>query len=854
MKQNATNLNEIYSRAITGGDELKRQLVPQIIYSIHHAQYIDMIVSFLMESGVRNIIEDLRIALANNAKIRILTGSYLKITQPGALWLLRHEFASEIANNQLELHFYNEKHRSFHAKAYIFRYADNSDEIFIGSSNLSQSALTDGIEWNYRFSNNLDEISIKDFKNSFNELYEKHSVAITEELLIKYSNEWKCPSIIKDFNLLDENNKISQIIAPRGIQLQALCALENSRLEGSKKALIVAATGIGKTYLAAFDSLKFKRILFIAHREEILKQAANSFMLIHGCNHNKIGFFNSNCKNTDQDYIFASVQTIARENYLNDKFFSKDYFDYIVIDEFHHAAACSYQRIIKYFNPQFLLGLTATPERLDGKSIYALTDHNVPFKIDLFTAINQGLLVPFHYYAIYDYTVDYNIIDIKNGKYVERELEKNLNIIERHELVFKYYAKYQSSKALAFCVNQKHAIESAQYFKSKNVDVAIVISNTQHTDNELNNLIMNRDEAISRLRDKTDPLSIIFCVDMFNEGVDIPEIDMVLLLRPTESPTIFFQQLGRGLRLAPNSINKNYLNVLDFIGNYKHAGRVFTYLGIQSDHPKNAGGIGSQHEKGKKTEFPDNCIVDADIKVIDIINEQRNKAKYSVNALREEYMRIKEQNNNIPPSRYEYATDLDDDLFTHFSAINKSWPLARYLEYRSQIIVDLNDEEIKLINSPAYELIKQIEKEHFTRSYKLPVLKSFIEYDYNEKPIAIKSQVSLSSILKTFRDFYANSFYQQDLGDKNIIHKCKNYNETNESTFRTLVINKPIHYLCTQTSDGVSIFYYNKNTEILSIDKSLHPYLASITLAREYDDLCTTKIYTYFRNKYQNVQ
>src|SRR5574344_1384170 len=304
MKQNATNLNEIYSRAITGGDELKRQLVPQIIYSIHHAQYIDMIVSFLMESGVRNIIEDLRIALANNAKIRILTGSYLKITQPGALWLLRHEFASEIANNQLELHFYNEKHRSFHAKAYIFRYADNSDEIFIGSSNLSQSALTDGIEWNYRFSNNLDEISIKDFKNSFNEL--------------------KCPSIIKDFNLLDENNKISQIIAPRGIQLQALCALENSRLEGSKKSLIVAATGIGKTYLAAFDSLKFKRILFIAHREEILKQAANSFMLIHGCNHNKIGFFNSNCKNPEQEYIFARVKTIARENYLNDKFCSKD--------------------------------------------------------------------------------------------------------------------------------------------------------------------------------------------------------------------------------------------------------------------------------------------------------------------------------------------------------------------------------------------------------------------------------------------------------------------------------------------------------------------------------------------------
>src|SRR5574344_1915990 len=174
MKPNATNLNEIYSRAITGGDELKRQLVPQIIYSIHHAQYIDMIVSFLMESGVRNIIEDLRIALANN-----------------------------------------EKNRSFHAKAYIFRYADNSDEIFIGSSNLSQSALTDGIEWNYRFSNNLDEISIKDFKNSFNEL--------------------KFHYIIKDFNLLDENNKISQIIAPLGIQLHALCALENSRLEGSKK-------------------------------------------------------------------------------------------------------------------------------------------------------------------------------------------------------------------------------------------------------------------------------------------------------------------------------------------------------------------------------------------------------------------------------------------------------------------------------------------------------------------------------------------------------------------------------------------------------------------------------------------
>lgn len=340
----------------------------------------------------------------------------------------------------------------------------------------------------------------------------------------------------------------------------------------------------------------------MAHREEILKQAARSFKNVR--HSEDYGFFYGKQKDTDKSVIFASVATLGRSEYLAEAFFAPDYFDYIVIDEFHHAVNDQYQRIVNYFKPQFMLGLTATPERMDGKNIYEICDYNVPYEISLKEAINKGILVPFHYYGIYDET-DYSSLHLVKGRYDEKELnETYIGNVRRYDLIYKYYMKYRPKRALGFCCSRQHAEEMAKEFCKRGIETAAVYSNADGKFSE------DRDKAIENL--KKQQIKVIFSVDMFNEGVDIATLDMVMFLRPTESPVVFLQQLGRGLR---TSKGKEYLNVLDFIGNYEKAGRAPLLL---------AGG----KRFGERTaydfneiEYPDDCIVDFDMRLIDLFKE-----------------------------------------------------------------------------------------------------------------------------------------------------------------------------------------------------------------------------------------
>lgn len=323
----ATNLNSIntpdLSPLVTTGDRDKRMhLYYQLIHSMKNAKRIDIIVSFLMESGVKMLLKDLERAMDQGTEVRILTGNYLGITQPSALYLIKQKLGDRV-----DLRFYNEKERSFHPKSYIFHYADYSD-IYIGSSNISRSALTSGIEWNYRFSSRTDKQNYEKFYNTFEDLFNHHSIVIDDEELRKYSKSWHRPAAIKDLDRYDESEedadtKVHVLYEPRGAQIEALCALENSRAEGAVKGLVQAATGVGKTYLAAFDSRNYKRVLFVAHREEILKQAAQSFRNVR--NSDDYGFFNSSDKCTDKSVIFASVATLGNARYLNDKYFEPEY-------------------------------------------------------------------------------------------------------------------------------------------------------------------------------------------------------------------------------------------------------------------------------------------------------------------------------------------------------------------------------------------------------------------------------------------------------------------------------------------------------------------------------------------------
>ena len=316
---------------MTGDRNKKRFLYYQLKMSMLKADKIDIIVSFLMESGVRMILKDLKEALNRGVQIRILTGNYLGITQPSALCLIKKELG-----NSVDLRFYNDKERSFHPKSYIFRYK-NMGEIYIGSSNISRSALTSGIEWNYRFNSLNDRKNFNLFYDTFVDLFENHSIVIDDAELKRYSKSWHKPAVSKDLAKYDNpaddaDTRAEVLFQPRGAQIEALYALEDSRSEGATKGLVQAATGVGKTYLAAFDSAKYKRVLFVAHREEILKQAAVSFKNVR--HSDDYGFFNGKQKDTDKAVIFASVATLGRKEYLTEDYFAPDFFDYLVIDEY----------------------------------------------------------------------------------------------------------------------------------------------------------------------------------------------------------------------------------------------------------------------------------------------------------------------------------------------------------------------------------------------------------------------------------------------------------------------------------------------------------------------------------------
>lgn len=739
---------------ITGDNNKNRQLYYQLKRSIAKADRIDIIVSFLMESGVRIILKDLKSALNRGVSIRILTGNYLGITQPSALYLIKKELGDEI-----DLRFYNDKNKSFHPKSYIFHYKNHS-EIYIGSSNISKSALTSGIEWNYRFDSTSDENSFKLFFETFEDLFLNHSIIIDDKELQDYSKNWHKPAVSKDLAKYDDvDENVSLLFQPRGAQIEALYALEDSRKEGATKGLVQAATGVGKTYLAAFDSINYKRVLFVAHREEILKQAAISFKNVR--NSDDYGFFYGKQKDTNKSVIFASVMTLGRKEYLSDKYFSRDYFDYIVIDEFHNAVNEGYKRIVEYFKPKFMLGLTATPERMDGKNIYEICDYNVPYEISLKEAINKGILVPFHYYGIYDET-DYTGIHIVKGKYDEKELTeiyKNNN--RRYDLIYKYYNKYPSKQALGFCCSRQHAEDMAREFSKRGIPSVAVYSNSDGEFSE------DREVAINKL--KNQEIKVIFSVDMFNEGLDIASLDMVMFLRPTESPVVFLQQLGRGLRTHKN---KSYLNVLDFIGNYEKAGKSTFLL---------CGGKSFGHKKlyeYQNMEYPDDCIVDFDMRLIDLFKEMDKKSLSVKERINKEFYRVKELLEGKVPTRMELFTYMEAEIYDYCMKHSKDNPFRKYLEFLNDLN-ELSEDEKQIYNSIGREFISIIETTDMQKVYKMPILYSF--YNNGNIRLAVTEEEVLESWKNFFdkdrnwKDFSSDINYEEykNMSDKQHINKAR---------------------------------------------------------------------------------
>lgn len=522
-------------------------------------------VSFVLESGLDLLEGDLRCALLRGASIRFLTTDYLQVTEPEALRRLIR------LPGHIEVRAYSHPNRAFHPKAYLFNLGDGDGCAFVGSSNLSRSGLIDGVEWTWSIRSSDYGHPLEELLSEFDGLFESdYTRPVTPAWIDAYA-----AGRILESGLAREPVVVPNATEPRPVQVLALAELERLRREGEVRALVVAATGLGKTWLAAFDSRSFNRVLFIAHREELLTQAAQAFSAVHLGR--SVGLVADTRHEIDRDLVFATIQTLSRARVLTDPALSQ--FDYVVIDEFHHAAAPSYTTVISQLAPRFLLGLTATPYRADNRDIYAICHGNLAYEVGLFEAISLGWLCPFRYYGVAD-VVDYgsHLLNKSRTRYDSARLSNRYRDPLRNELILRHFRAHPSRAAIGFCVSIDHADFMATTFRDAGIS-ALALHSKSASD--------ERSTAIQRL--SSGNIAIIFTVDLFNEGVDIPCVDLVMFLRPTESMTIFLQQLGRGLRLHEG---KERLTVIDLIGNHRNAHFKLPFLvGLEDDDldaPKHA--------------------------------------------------------------------------------------------------------------------------------------------------------------------------------------------------------------------------------------------------------------------------
>ncbi len=599
------SINELAPTLLINDYHKEKKILSSLIEELTTCNAFDFSVAFINNEGLAAIKQTLdEIAQYSEShpdkaiKGRILTTNYLNFTQPSALQELM-QFPN------IEIRAYTKG--GFHPKGYIFKQS-NYYSMIIGSANLTSSALTMNQEWSVKFLSCTDGQIVHTVREEFERVWNEAD-KVDEQWLENYSTKYyekkltlklvnkQIKSLRKQENLQNEENSVNfpaldsdltetqfeqftespteyeeddEIIeiVPNAMQKEAMAALHNLREEHQNRALLIAATGTGKTYLSIFDvnQVQPKKVLYVAHRDMILDKSEKSFKNI--LSNIQTGFLNGNKKDINADYLFASVFTLAKEETL--KSFRKDEFDYIIVDEVHHAGADSYRKIIDYFEPKFLLGLTATPERTDGFDIFSMFHNNIAYEIRLQKAMEEDLLCPFHYYGLSDLTVNGEVIDEKSD-FRKLVCDERIKHIERAINLYKNFA--YPVKGLIFCSRVEEAKELSRKLNNDGYHTKYLTG--EHSDIE-------RERVIQELESDDDPLQYIISVDIFNEGVDIPSVNQVVMLRPTQSAIIFVQQLGRGLRKAKN---KSYVSVIDFIGNYEN--NFFIPIALYGDNSYN---------------------------------------------------------------------------------------------------------------------------------------------------------------------------------------------------------------------------------------------------------------------------
>lgn len=534
----------------------RMNLAFEITKRLKECDYFEFSVAFISESGLAVLKQILLNLKEKGVKGRIITSTYLGFNAPKM-------FKQLLSFTNIEVRVFEQEHCGFHPKGFIFHTGDQRD-IIVGSSNLTQTALESNQEWDLFFTSHENGELASQVSNEFDIQWEL-STPLTNEWIESYKETY-----VKPFRPASVQS--SKIIKPNKMQEEALKSLKNLRDNNKDKALLISATGTGKTFLSAFDVRRFKpkRLLFVVHRRNIAEAALRSFKYL--IPNVSMGIFSGNTKETDSDFIFSTVQTIHKKEYR--EMFDRDAFDYIIIDEVHRAGAQSYQDIVDYFKPKFLLGMSATPERSDDFDIYEMFDHNIAYEIRLIQAMEYNLLCPFHYYGITDMTIDGIEIDDKSEFNI---LTSELRVDYIIEKINEYGYSGDRIHGLIFCSRKDECEKLSQLFNMRGYKT---IALTGDSSEEM------RQKAIDSLESNDEnSLDYIFTVDIFNEGIDIPKVNQVVMLRPTESAIVFVQQLGRGLR---KNDSKEYVVIIDFIGNYEKNFLIPVALSGQTNYNKDS--------------------------------------------------------------------------------------------------------------------------------------------------------------------------------------------------------------------------------------------------------------------------
>lgn len=624
-----SNLATGERRRLLDGPE--NPLGPDLVRDLGSAHRVDIAVAFVFPAGVDRIYSRLADCLDRGGRVRVVTGDYGDASEPAALRRLLD--LKDISADRTTLRIFETRNSgTFHPKAYIISSGDDDRPAlaYVGSSNLSAAALVEGVEWNVRVT---DSSGLAQTAHAFDTLLTHPAV---RELDHAWVDAYAARRQLRDRPpplAADPPEPPRASPQPHAIQREALAALDATRAAGNRAGLVVLATGLGKTWLSAFDSASSPRVLFVAHREEILRQALGTFRVLRPTD--RLGLLTGDVKDRDASVLFASVSTLSRPNQL--AAFAPDAFDYIVIDEFHHASASTYLRLIRYFQPKFLLGLTATPDRTDGGDLLALCDENLVYRCDVAAGIRHELLAPFHYFGVPD-SVDYANIPWRSARFDEAALTQAVATQARAANALEQWRKRGAGRTLGFCVSQAHADFMAQYFRAAGLRAQAVHSGPRSAP---------RSESLDQL--ERGELDVLFAVDMFNEGLDIRRVDTVLMLRPTESKILWLQQIGRGLR---RSAEKTHLRIIDYIGNHKvflnKPAALLGMFGLELPPREMVAAL-----RGRNFQLPPGCDVTYELESLEIL-DRLSPPTPSGDALREWYQDFAERTGTRPSALQAY--------------------------------------------------------------------------------------------------------------------------------------------------------------------------------------------------------